>query len=277
MKMDLPCHCYFSDGKHSPVFLFERAQQNDISHLAITDHDCIEACSFPVDKYPDISLISGVEISCIWNNLEIPVLGLCIDPANAALRQLMSNQQSHRQTRMQAMDAKLEQLGTAGLMRYLDALPCIAYTRSHAADFLVQEGLCKNRPKAFKSHLGKNGRIYVGPQWCELQAAVTTILAAGGIAVLAHPGRYPLSRRKLEALTNDFAAAGGEALEVSYANIQPDIKQRLSTLAISKNLYCSLGSDFHDAHATWTDLGKFPALDAETKKTAIWLHPQWPW
>ena len=275
MKMDLHCHSYFSDGNHSPDYLLERAQQNQITHLAITDHDCIEACSFSSSQYPEVTLINGVEISSAWNNLEVHVLGLCIDSANVQLQQLLARQQTQRQLRIQEMDVKLNNLGTAGLMAHLDNLPCIAYTRSHAADFLVLKGVCKNRQKAFKSHLGKNGRIYVAPKWCDLQDAVAGIRSAGGIAVLAHPGRYPLSRRKLEALTDDFCAAGGEALEVSYANIQPDIKQRLSELAISRQMYCSIGSDFHDAQASWTDLGKFPQLDAEAKKNAIWLHPKW--
>ena len=104
---------------------------------------------------------------------------------------------------------------------------------------------------------------------------MNAILAAGGIAILAHPGRYPLSKRKLEALIDVFQAAGGDGMEVSYGNIDPDMRQRLGALAISKQLFCSAGSDFHDSDASWTDLGKYPPLDLETKKNAIWLHPRW--
>ena len=274
-KADLHCHSYFSDGKHSPEFLLQRARNNAITHLAITDHDCIAACQELGTDYPDIALIDGVEISCDWNQRELHVVGLCINIADIQLNSLLANQQQQRRLRMQEMDRQLQTLGQAGLWQYLQDLPCIAYTRSHAADFLVQQGISKNRQKAFKTHLGRKGRIYAAPNWCSLQEAVQAIVSSGGIAVLAHPGRYALSWRNLDLLIQDFKAAGGDALETSYGNIQPDVRQRLGTLATNSNLYCSSGSDFHDAEASWTDLGKFPPLDSAAIKNAIWLHPRW--
>ncbi|MSR10443.1 MAG: PHP domain-containing protein [Gammaproteobacteria bacterium] len=275
MKIDLHCHSYLSDGKHSPEFLLQRARENEISHLAITDHDCVAGYEQLNRSISGIKLIPGVEISCDWEKLEVHVIGLCLDVAHAGLQDLLATQQQQRRLRMQEMDRKLQALGTEGLWQYLESLPCIAYTRSHAADFLVQQGVCKNRQQAFKSHLGKKGRIYAESGWCTLDTAVNAILAAGGIAILAHPGRYPLSKRKLEALIDVFQAAGGDGMEVSYGNIDPDMRQRLGALAISKQLFCSAGSDFHDSDASWTDLGKYPPLDLETKKNAIWLHPRW--
>lgn len=275
MKVDLHCHSHYSDGKHTPEFLLQRARDNEISHLAITDHDCCVAFEQCQHLATDLKLISGVEISCNWNTQEIHIVGLCIDVAHAGLQKLLAFQQAQRRQRMQKMDSQLQALGTCGLWEHLEALPCIAYTRSHAADFLVENGICKTRQRAFKSYLGRNGRIYTEPDWCSLQAAVQTILDAGGIAVLAHPGRYSLSRRKLELLIDAFVSAGGEALEVSYGNIQPEVRQRLSKIATERRLYCSAGSDFHDSDAGWTDLGRFPALDSTAIKNAIWLHPRW--
>ena len=176
---------------------------------------------------------------------------------------------------MLAMDKTLNALGNEGLMSYLEALPCISYTRSHVADFLVERGICKSRQKAFKSYLGKGGRIFEAADWCQLQEAVSVISSSGGIAVLAHPGRYPLGKRKLESLVDDFTNHGGEAIEVSYSNIQPRISQQLSELCLAKNLYASLGSDFHDGAAHWMDIGRMPLLDQQAKKNAIWFHPKW--
>ncbi|MGY8785294.1 MAG: hypothetical protein ACKVIB_07835, partial [Pseudomonadales bacterium] len=83
------------------------------------------------------------------------------------------------------------------------------------------------------------------------------------------------SKTKLSSLLDDFKACGGEAIEGSYSNIDPTTKAYLSKLAEEKSLYLSVGSDFHDAAATWTDIGKFPALDQQAIKNAIWLHPKW--
>lgn len=275
MKCDLHCHSHYSDGKHAPEFLLQRAHENAITHLAITDHDYLGEKPAELQHYPNIILIHGVEISCAWQNREIHVVGLCPHNRDPALNRLLATQREQRRLRMADMDRQLVALGKRGLWEYLEALPCAAYTRSHAADFLVREGLCKSRQKAFKTHLGKKGRIYAEPNWCALEEAVRTLRDAGGITVLAHPGRYDLSWRKLEILVADFISAGGECLEVSYGNIQPDTRQKLTRLAVDRQLYCSAGSDFHDALATWTDLGKFPALDSEAKKNAIWLHPGW--
>ena len=275
MKPDLHCHSYYSDGTLAPATLVQRAIDNGVTHLALTDHDCTAGLDVLPPAIAGITMISGVEISCVWETLEIHVVGLHINRTNPQLMALLATQQAARRWRVQAMDKKLEALGTPGLLAYLEALPCVAYTRSHVADYLVAQKVCGTRQKAFKSHLAKRGRIFIEAHWCDLTQGVAAIKAAGGIAVLAHPGRYPLNRRKLEALTSAFKASGGEALEGSYPNIEANMMRYLATLAISHDMYVSAGSDFHDTAATWTDIGKFPHLSQQVIEHAIWQHPSW--
>ncbi len=275
MKVDLHCHSFFSDGTQSPDFLVNRAIERQLTHLAITDHDCLDGLAAITLESAGVEVVPGVEISCFWNGLEIHVVGLLVDVDNMALRRLLLAQQQSRLQRLQSMDAKLTALGTAGLSHYVEELPCVSCTRSHVADFLVQQKLAKSRQKAFKSHLRKRGLIYVDAHWCDLAAGVEAISAAGGIAIIAHPGRYPLNRKKLEMLVDDFIAAGGEALEATYSNIDPVMRRYLRELAFSKSLYLSGGSDFHDVSAQWTDIGKFPPLDSLALTRAVWLHPIW--
>ena len=275
MKADLHCHSHFSDGKESVSYLAKRAKENQLTHLALTDHDCIDGLESLKALANDISIINGVELSCLWNKFEIHVVGLFIDPANKNIEELLASQQAQRFTRAKAIDRNLQKLGIHGLMPYLESLPCTALTRSHIADFLVQEKVCKNRQKAFKTHLGKRGKVYTAASCCSLSEGVSAILDASGIAVIAHPGRYSLTKTMLNLLIDDFKACGGEAIEGSYSNIDPTTRAYLSRLAIEKSLYLSVGSDFHDAAATWTDIGKFPALDQQAIKNAIWLHPKW--
>lgn len=275
MKLDLHCHSYYSDGKHAPDFLLDLAHQNQVTHLAITDHDCITTVKPEGNPYQELTLIAGVEISCEWENQEIHLLGLGFDTENLKLNDLLREQQSKRRQRVAAMHSLLQEQGDHNLLGYMESLPCIAYTRSHVADFLINEGLCKSRQKAFKTHLGKRGRLYVKSQWCPLIEAVSAINEAGGISVLAHPGRYPLGRSRLERLVEDFSSAGGEALEASYSNIDDKTKKQLGEMAAANSLYCSMGSDFHDQAAHWTTLGKTPSLDQSSIKNAIWNHPRW--
>lgn len=253
----------------------QRAIENKVTHLALTDHDCIDGLSEFDRSNRDITIINGVELSCIWNNMEVHIVGLLINVENNDIQELLASQRTQRELRAQAIDEKLGKLGIQGLMPYLQNLPCTAYTRSHIADFLVQGNVCKNRQKAFKTHLGKRGKVYAAASCCSLADGIAGIRAAEGIAVLAHPSRYSLNKKKLSLLLDDFKECGGEALEGSYSNIDATTKAYLSRLAVEKSLYLSVGSDFHDPSATWTDIGKFPALDQQAKKNAIWWHPKW--
>lgn len=274
MKVDLHCHTHLSDGKHPAAFLIERALVNEVTHLAITDHDYAQSHS-DTEGSGDLTLIPGVEISCHWDSLEIHIVGLFIDVTNATLQNLLINQQHLRHARVAKMDEKLAALGTPGMLAHLGNQPAIALTRSHVADFLVSSGVCKTRQKAFKTHLNKSGKMYVPAQWCQLAEAVSAIKAAGGIAVIAHPGRYPLNKTKLRQLVEAFRDAGGDAVEASYPHIATDMTKFLVKYAEANDLYLSAGSDFHDADAHWTDVGKYPFFDPETAERGIWHHPAW--
>ncbi len=275
MRVDLHCHSHFSDGKHAPEFLLARAREKGLSHLAITDHDFIPVNSVATEPVDSLSIIPGVEISCDWEGLEIHIVGLFVDYGDTTLGTMLAEQQQARRERVEAMDKLLVEEGRQGLMAYMQGLPCISYTRSHVADFLVEQQICKNRDKAFKRYLGRRGRLYVPIQWCSLEETVTTIVNAGGIAIVAHPGRYPLGKARLQRLLAEFLEAGGEAMEVSYGNLDANTGKFLAELALKNEFYVSAGSDFHDAAAHWTDIGKFPPLHESTIKNAIWEHPIW--
>lgn len=274
MKADLHCHSHLSDGKHSLEFLVQRATVNGVTHLAITDHDYIHP-TFDTEAIQALTLINGVEISCDWHNLELHVIGLLVDPECETLQRLLVSQQAKRRERIAAMDELLSQRGIPGLMRSLSVLPAISLSRSHVADFLVANGASKTRQKAFKQFLGKQGKVAVSAEWCSLQSAVDAIHAASGIAILAHPGRYPLNRRRLSLLIEGFKASGGDAIECAYPNIAAEMQRALAALAHDHQLYLSAGSDFHDAGARWTDIGKFPSITAADEALAVWHHPRW--
>ena len=277
MKADLHCHSYYSDGSHSIPYLLERAEKNQLSHLAITDHDCTHGLKEAQSLCSaTLTIINGVEISCQWQNLEVHIVGLGIDPDSRSLCQLLDRQQTNRQQRILGFHEKLKSKGFDGLWPHMQSLPCIAYTRSHVADFLIQQGICKDRKAAFKRYLSKRGSLYVPSNWCSLEQAIATIVQSGGIAVLAHPGRYPLTTRKLRLLLDEFSEAGGDAMEVSYSNIAANELARLSVLCQEQKLWASTGSDFHSDTAHWMDIGKTPALPTRNAQRAIWLHPKWP-
>ena len=278
MLADLHSHTWLSDGTLPPQALIQRALDNQVTHLAITDHDTTAAFD-AIDAWPQpeqLTLIPGVEISCLWEQREIHVVGLGFNRHEQTLQDLLQRQQQLRWQRAQDMDLQLQKAGITGLTRYLETLPCRAVSRNHVADFLIERGVARSKSHAFKKHLGDRGRFRVSAQWCTIAEAIAAIQGAGGLAVLAHPNRYSISNPKLRRLTQEFAAHEGQGFEVSYSNIDPNVMNYMATLCTDNGLWASTGSDFHTPTQQWMDLGKFRRLPATCADRAIWMHPGWP-
>ncbi|MEX0740911.1 MAG: PHP domain-containing protein [Pseudohongiella sp.] len=275
--IDLHSHTWFSDGLLSPQDLIKRASELGINHLAITDHDSVaaHAAVSAADIPAGMRLIPGVEISTLWDNREIHIVGLFIDTADPALISLLQSQQAKRRERALDIGMKLEKAGISGLKDYLAEQPCEAVSRNHIADFLIARGHASGKQQAFSKHLGKRGRYHSNAHWCSISDAVAAINSANGIAVVAHPDRYKLNRIKLRRLLTEFTEAGGAALEVSYSNLHPDKMKNLADLCCELNMWASIGSDFHTPHTTWMDLGRVRKLPAHCEDRALWLHPRW--
>lgn len=281
--IDLHTHTCYSDGTLSPTALVRRAAANGVRCLAITDHDCMAAFQpQPDDELAldvtgiDLQLITGVEISTLWQGREIHILGLLVKPENQALNSLLTRQQQLRRERAARIDEQLCQAGITGLQEYLDDQACQAIGRNHIADFLIRTGHARDKQQAFSKYLGSKGKYRTQAQWCSLAEAVQHIRQADGISLVAHPERYRLSNGKLNALIDDFQAAGGDGLEVSYSNLAPEQLYRLARLCQARKMWASLGSDFHSPEATWMDVGKIRGLPPECRDQAVWLHPAWP-
>lgn len=276
--IDLHSHTWFSDGLLSPHALLGRAAELGIKQLAITDHDSVAAhLALTQQDVPDgIQLIPGVEISTLWDNREIHIVGLFIDTRRAPLTTLLQRQQAKRRERALDIGLKLEKAGLPGLGDYLAGLPCEAVSRNHIADFLIARGHASSKQQAFSKHLGNRGRYHSHADWCSISEAVAAITGAGGLAVVAHPDRYKLNKIKLRRLLAEFTETGGAAMEVSYSNLHPDKMKNLADLCCELDLWASVGSDFHTPHTTWMDLGRVRKLPAHCEHRALWLHPDWP-
>ena len=258
---DLHCHSFCSDGELSPAALVARASARGVQVLALSDHDSVAGLpeARAAALVHSLTLVPAVEISVAYQKLEIHIVGLAVDPTAAELCQGLQAQQARRWRRAEAMAEKLAKEGVADLMPALRArFPQAAPTRSHFAQLLVERGLVRDNERAFARYIGRKGSSYVPAEWATLAEGVQWIRAAGGIPVLAHPGRYGLSGSGLERLLDEFVAAGGQALELSYPQLFPKEAQKLARSARKRGLWASQGSDFHSTAQTWTELGKMP-------------------
>ncbi|MCO7226363.1 PHP domain-containing protein [Pleionea sp. CnH1-48] len=259
--IDLHAHTHLSDGKLPPVELVGLFREAGVTTMAITDHDSIGA-HLELSKHDldGIEVIPGVEISCSAAGREIHVVGLDFDLNNAAMLAFLAEQQQRRRERIRLYGDKLESLGLEGVNQAIDAVKAESITRTHLAEILIQLGYAKNNQQVFKRYLGRKARAYVKIEWPSLEQAVAVIKAAGGTAVLAHPGRYQLSNRQLKELIRQFKAAGGQGIELTYSNIDEKTARWLLERAEEHGLFASQGSDFHDPAWPWVKPGRFPAL-----------------
>jgi hypothetical protein len=261
-RIDLHTHSDCSDGRLSPASLVALAAQRQVELLALTDHDTVGGCAAAsaACSGTTIRFVPGIELSCQWREREIHIIGLRIDVADAGLQTHCGAVLASRRERMSAMTQRLARAGLPGerlaALTQRAALP----TRTHLARALCQLGLADSMQQAFERWLKRGRPGYVSAQWPQLATAVHCILAAGGIAVLAHPHRYQVSHGVLRQLVAEFKAAGGEGIEVSLCGMGAGDAERAAALAREFDLAGSVGSDFHDPDLSWRPLGRFAKL-----------------
>ena len=268
---DLHAHTIHSDGTLTPAELVARARANGVGTLALTDHDVTDglAQAHAAAVAAGVRLVSGVEISVTWQRQTVHIVGLDIDSSNAALQQGLSRLREFRWWRAREIGGRLQKKNIGDAFAHARALargPVVS--RTHFARFLVAHGHVSTMAQAFKYYLGRGRVAHVPGQWAPLDAAVGWIRGAGGVAVIAHPGRYRLTSGKLRRLLDEFRECGGAALEVTTGSQAASETEQLSRLALSYGLMASTGSDYHGPEKPWVDLGKLPALAPEL--TPVW-------
>ncbi len=247
--IDFHTHTTASDGALSPAELLRRAAERRISLLAITDHDTDAgyraACELR-DDYPEVRLIPGVELSCRWSATTIHIVGLGVDFDHDAMREALALLGGARAERGTIIASRLEARGFQGALEgALAEAGESQLGRPHFSAWMVDQGHVKNHQAAFDKYLGQGKVGDVKACWPELAEVVRWIVAAGGVAVLAHPLKYKFTRMKLRRLVLDFVAAGGTGIEVLSGRQTPDQVAQLQRLADEFELLASAGSDFH--------------------------------
>lgn len=267
--IDLHSHSTISDGLFTPTELILRAAAQGVRVLALTDHDDVagleEARTAAAEA--GIALVNGVEISVTWNNRSVHIVGLRIDPDHEPLRQGLEKIRAGRGERAKLIAAELDKAGIAGSLEgaYAYAANPNIISRTHFARFLVEKGVVKDTRTVFKKYLVKGKPGYVTHRWADYADAIGWIRASGGVAVLAHPGRYDLGRTNLGNLISDFKDAGGAAIEVVTGSHTPDQFLQFARYAKEYDLLASCGSDFHGVGESYMDLGRLPALPSGCK------------
>lgn len=276
MKIDLHNHSYYSDGVLSPSEIVLLAKEQGCDVFALTDHDTTDGLLEAQQKADEIGLqlVHGVEVSAMWSNMTVHIVGLGVDIDNEVLKQGLQRHQDFRQIRAEKM---ARGLGGAGVFNALEKVKIVAkkgmITRTHFAQMLVQEGVCKDMRSVFKRFLTGKKPGGVGGKWAEFDEVIEWIHAAGGKAVLAHPLRYRMTNTKIKRLLGHLSGAGLDGVEVVTGSSSGDEITLVSQWAKEFGLLASIGSDYHGWPNQRVRIGHL--LDMPNVNETIWKD--WSW
>lgn len=250
-RADLHCHTNFSDGTLSPIELLDLAKKLELSGLAITDHDTIDAyaSAVPAAKERGILLGTGIEFSCMHKEMSVHLLGYDFLLDSSELREFCQKHQSRRADRNRQILAKLSRLGFHIREEELGNQKR-TIGRPHIAQLMVEKGYVGSIKEAFISYLGEGKCCYAPGASFSVKETIELIHRAKGKAFLAHPHMLEGAKKIRDLLSLPF-----DGIECHYAKFPPEKERKWIDLAKEKKLLISGGSDFHGAIKDYIPLG----------------------
>ena len=272
LNADLHCHSVVSDGTLTPEVLAARAAANGVELWALTDHDEIggQARAAAAAAANGMAYLTGTEISVTFANETVHIVGLGFDATNPIIVNGLAKTRGGRSERAMEMSDGLAKVGIKGA--YDGALTFVGnpelISRTHFARFLVESGVCKDTYEVFRKYLTEGKPGYVPHRWASLGDAVGWIRQSGGVAVIAHPGRYKFTANEEFALFSEFKTHGGQGVEVVTGSHSTAEYVEYAAVAKEFGMAASRGSDFHSPDESRIDLGTLPMLPGDL--TPVW-------
>lgn len=251
MRIDLHVHSTASDGTLSPAAVVAEARASGVAIVALTDHDTMDGVpeALAAGEAEGVRVVPGVELNTDSSAGEVHVLGYCISPQEEPFRRLLESRRRARTVRAHKMVERLRELGMP--IKFADVERAAGggnIGRPHVARALVAAGYARDVREAFERWLYKGGPAYVKRDSLTPVEAIEAVKAAGGVPVLAHPGRIAD-----QSIIPRLIEAGLEGLECFYPEHSPEQTERYLALAQRHGLLVTGGTDFHgpgSTHAT---------------------------
>jgi 3',5'-nucleoside bisphosphate phosphatase len=238
-RADLHCHSTFSDGTATPEELIDLAAESGLSGLSITDHDTVDAyhTALPYAHKKNISLISGVEFSCIHREESVHILGYAFSLTNQDLLNFCKLHQTRREKRLTLI---LEKLKQHEMPVTLEPQSFGSIGRPHIALEMIKHGYVRSVEEAFKKYLGEGCACYVPGEAFTVEESIRIIHKAGGFAVIAHPHLIRNSKIVTDLLKMPF-----DGVEAYYARFAPHQEKAWVKIGQYRQWLVTGGSDFH--------------------------------
>jgi 3',5'-nucleoside bisphosphate phosphatase len=245
--IDLHLHTSASDGRLTPRELVDLASSVGLRVIAVTDHDTTASVADvqALARAKDIDVVTGIEITSVFGGRDVHMLAYFIDLGDAAFQRFLAGQRASRIARLEAIGARLAELGVPVNIEAALAMArlqsSVSVGRPQAARAMVAAGHARDMHEAFDRWLGTNRPAFVPRVGPEPAQVVEIVHAAGGIVSLAHPARTQIDDHIAR-----LRAAGLDAIEVFHRDHDETDVAKYAALARELGLLVTGGSDFHD-------------------------------
>jgi predicted metal-dependent phosphoesterase TrpH len=261
VRIDLHTHSNRSDGTESPADLVKRALTEGLDVLGLTDHDTTEGWEEAAEaaESAGLRLVRGIEVSCVFAGYGVHLLAYLPDPTYPPLGRELQRVLDGRNSRLPATLERLRALGIDIDVHDVRRVAgeTAAMGRPHVADALVDLGVVGDRNEAFNTYLGPQGPAYVHRYAADLEDMIVTVVAAGGVTVLAHPWASRHNHSALDAAgIARLREVGLSGLEVDHQDHDPATRAALRAVAGDLDLVVTGSSDYHGLGKVDHDLGR---------------------
>lgn len=256
--VDLHVHSTASDGTLTPAQVVSYAVSKQLTAIALTDHDTIDGLeeALGAARGLPIEVVPGIELSCVYHETEIHILGLFVDRTQKRFTDELVNIREIRNARNQEMIRRFNQAGiTISEADLQSGHPETVITRAHCAKVLVEKGYASSLDQAFKKFLQYGGPYCMRKEKITPQKAMDILRFGHAVPVLAHPVQYKLGDKQTEELVVTLKAMGLRGIEVYHSSHNQYESGKLKQLCTKYHLLPTGGSDFHGANKPDVDLG----------------------
>lgn len=247
---DLHLHTVASDGELTAEELVDEAAAAGLQAMAVTDHDTVGSVEAAIEhgKKVGVEVVPGCELTIYEGSVELHLLALFIDISpDGAFQNFLKQMQEHRRHRALMMIARLKAANV--LIEESDVIEAAgdadSIGRPHVADAIVKRGYAYDPHDAMRKYLQQGKVGYVPKHKLAPSAAFGVVRAAGGLSILAHPGRSPHDE-----LIAPLLQSGMDGIEALYRSHSPVLRRFYAGLAQRYEKAISGGSDYHGPDLT---------------------------
>ena len=269
MKADLHVHSYFSDGTQSPEEIAELARKKGLTYLSVCDHNLTAAYSRleAACAKEGVGLIQGVEIDVYWENQWLHLLAYDFDPESEGMRRLLSKSYLEmfeiNDDMIHNMAADFSQINLAEYEIYQNPRKRGGF---NAINYIYDKGLSESPIDGMK-YLKKYSRYT--PAFPDISKACRIIKAAGGIPILAHPGKHWIDDcQSVPAKFTALKTLGLEGVECYYPTHSSNFTRTCVDFCENNGMYITCGSDCHGEFLS--QRREIGAIDVEISKLKLW-------